>query len=74
MEGVGRPAGPVGWAFAQLGWPAGPQMAQWGGRLFLFLVRFVFSFYLFIYFTFLFYFILIYLDIFKKGVRCTIIT
>ena len=40
MEG----AGSAGWAFAQLGWPAGPQMAQWGGCLF-FLVRFVFCFF-----------------------------
>ena len=42
--------GPAGWALAQLGWPAGPQLAPGGGVLPLFF--FAFSFFYFLSFTY----------------------
>ena len=56
VGGIWRRGGPVRARWAGWARPAGPQMVQWGGgsAFFLFLVRFVFSF--FYHFSFLFYF------------------
>ena len=51
MEG----AGSAGWAFAQLGWPAGPQLSQWGGHLFSFLPFSALHFFYLSLFSVLFY-------------------